>query len=811
MRKTKIIISLTLAMLLASCTSLSTSNSSSEGSSLPSSIPDGVTEPVAPEVRDLYENSFGEDRIPDQWDAYGVGDPFVYRWNGVYYLYVSTKDSETGVRGWKSLDLVNWEKITGVGLEEGYVSDDPITKAAYAPEVMYLNGKFYMLTSPGGNGHYMLRADAPEGPFVAITGNFGQSIDGSFFQDDDEKIYMTRSNSGNIRIAQLKSDWTANTLTLKTLDNTQIGNWTEGSYILRRHGINYITYTGTHVTSAGYRVGYSWSESSPIAPAAYTQDQNNIILSTSPDFNGLGHSATVLGPDMDSHYIVYHNLLNSGGPIRAYSMNRLFFNGTDMMASNVKRTGNIVPSMAAFSSHDAATDLDVSGAFLLSEMATDEQFTAEWNFTGTAGQAVFAYNSDTDYSYISWNGTTIEVHKVDGSDNLLHSVALKSTHPTDVLHTFRVIYRDGLLDLQYDNMTKISGLEVALEPGKIGYKDFAASAIGYTGFSHHARGSSDNAEFKQEKALANSFDIEHSEFDNGSTLEKLTTGFVSPSVKTGSYDLDLKAGDKARYLHYFDEEGYYSLSMAMPVSMMGKYVTISVDETVKRMQVPTYELDASVEYIQAELGRFPIHKGSHYVSISAEEGIRFNSYTFDVATDSTESFDHDLTTLGGDAMLYANVWKIKNGGHYATSGNRQLLYIGKPTIRDATIEADLNFDGATAASTAGFLLRAGNEAFSVHENNDSIQGYYVALNNAQISLRRKDYNWTRILDSAGGTFASGSDHTLRVSISGNRIIISVNGVEYLNIVDPSPFGTGHLGLYTDGAATTYKNLSITLG
>lgn len=811
MRKITFTIGLTLTLLLASCTSLT--STSSEGSSLPSSTsqPDPVTEPVAPAVRETFENSFGEDKIPNQWDAYGVGDPFVYRWNGVYYLYVSTKDSESGVRAWKSTDLVNWEIATGTGLAPGYVSEDPITRAAYAPEVMYLNGKFYMITSPAGNGHYVLRADHPEGPFNAITGNFGQSIDGSFFQDDDEKIYMTRSNSGNIRIAQMRSDWTANTLTLKTLDNTQIGNWTEGSYILRRHGINYITYTGTHVTSAGYRVGYSFSEGSPIANNAYTQDPKNIILSTSPDFNGLGHSATVLGPDLDSYYIVYHNLLNSGGPIRAYSMNRLLFNGTDMIASNVKRMGNIVPEMPAFASHQAASELSSVGDFLLSEPATSEQFTAEWNFTGTTGKAVFAYNSNTDYSYITWNGTTIEVHQVAGSDTTLHSVALKSAHATDVLHTFRIIYRDGLLDLQFDNMTKISGLEVALNPGRIGYKNMAASAIGFTGFSHYARGSSDNAEFKQEKALANSYDLQHSELDNGSSLEKVTETFVSPAAKTGSYDLNLKSGDKARYLHYFHEDGYYSMSFSLPVSMMGKYVTVSVDATTKHMLVPTYNLDASVAYFQAELGRFPIHAGTHYVSVSSDQDISFNSYTFDVATDSSATFSNDLTTLGGDTMLYANVWKIKNGGHYATSGNRQLLYVGKPIIKDATIEADLFFDGATAASTAGFLLRAGNEAFSVHENNDSIQGYYVALNNVQVSVRRKDYNWTRILDSAGGSFASGVNHKVRVVLVGNQIKVYVNDVEYLDVIDPSPFGSGHLGLYTDGAATTYKNLSITLG
>ncbi|NCA95364.1 MAG: DUF1080 domain-containing protein [Methanomicrobia archaeon] len=811
MKKNKIFIGMMVAVLLSSCTT--TSSSEGGSSSLPpsSSITDPIDELVAPQVRELYENSFGEDRIPDQWDAYGVGDPFVYRFNGVYYLYVSTRDSETGVRAWKSLDLVNWEKITGQGLAEGYVSEDAITKAAYAPEVMYHNGFFYMITSPAGNGHYMLRAEKPEGPFVAITGNFGQSIDGSFFQDDDEKIYMTRSNAGNIRIAQLKTDWTANTLSLKTLNNTQIGNWTEGSYILRRNGVNYITYTGTHVTSAGYRVGYSFSEGSAVTNTAYTQDQNNIILSTSADFNGLGHSATVLGPDMDSYYIVYHNLLNSGGPIRAYSMNRLFFNGTDMMASNVKRTGNIVPEMASYSSHDAQEDLVAEGDFLLSTETSDDQFTTEWNLKGSGGQAVFAYTSPNDYAYVTFNGTKIELHRVDGNDTLVQSVTLKNTYSTDVLHTLRAIYRDGVLDLQFDNMTKMDGVAITLNAGKVGYKNVAATNIGYTGFSNHAFGSSDNAEFKQGKALANSYDLTESDLSRGSNLVKLESGYVSPSVKTGSYDLHLKAGDKAHYLFYFENDGYQSLSMALPTSMMGKSITVSVDGVSQNLIVPTYELDANVEYFQAELGRFAIHEGSHYVTISSSDDVQFNSFTFDVATDSTEMFEHDLSTLGGDAMLYANVWKIKNGGHYATGGNRQLLYVGEPIITNATMEADLYFDGATAASTAGFLLRAGNEAFSVHENNDSIQGYYVAINNAQVSLRRKDYNWTMILDSSGGSFASGVDHNLKVSIQGNRIIVSVNDVEYIDYIDANPLGSGHLGLYTDGAAATYKNLKIILG
>ena len=86
------------------------------------------------EERMTYENKFLEDRIPNQWPSYGIGDPFVYRFNGKYYLYCSTKDNYVGVRAWVSEDLMDWTPITGEGLKTGYVCEDKTTTSAYAPE-----------------------------------------------------------------------------------------------------------------------------------------------------------------------------------------------------------------------------------------------------------------------------------------------------------------------------------------------------------------------------------------------------------------------------------------------------------------------------------------------------------------------------------------------------------------------------------------------------------------------------------------------------------------------------------------------------
>lgn len=112
---------------------------------------------------DFYNNvdfhNYGnyQTTIEGQWPGYGIGDPFVMRFNGMFYLYVSTLDSENGVRAWKSPDLIHWTQAQGEGLPLGYVvsPEDYTSRAAYAPEVFYFNGIFYMYMSPAGNGHYI--------------------------------------------------------------------------------------------------------------------------------------------------------------------------------------------------------------------------------------------------------------------------------------------------------------------------------------------------------------------------------------------------------------------------------------------------------------------------------------------------------------------------------------------------------------------------------------------------------------------------------------------------------------------------------
>lgn len=107
---------------------------------------------VPPEA-ERYENHI---EIEGQWGAsaatgedgqYGIGDPFVMRWNGKYYLYPSTSDPCDGIKVFESDDLIHWT-YRGMAVAES----EATVHGAYAPEVVYYNGYFYLCQSARDRG-----------------------------------------------------------------------------------------------------------------------------------------------------------------------------------------------------------------------------------------------------------------------------------------------------------------------------------------------------------------------------------------------------------------------------------------------------------------------------------------------------------------------------------------------------------------------------------------------------------------------------------------------------------------------------------
>jgi hypothetical protein len=221
-------------------------------------------------------------------------DPFVLRHNGAYYLYCTNPD----LRCWSSRDLVNWHAEGPAILPGTFPGLVP-----FAPEAVYWNGAFYMYTSPSGFGHYLLKSGSPTGPFEKISGNIGHSIDGSVFIDDDGQWYFYWADDSGILACRMDSP---TEFSEPVHTGAFMNGWTEGPFVVKHNSLYYMTYTGNHYLSRGYRINAAVSENPMSGFKDYTN--NPLLVHTEGTGVGLGHSSTVLGPDLLTRYIVYHNI-----------------------------------------------------------------------------------------------------------------------------------------------------------------------------------------------------------------------------------------------------------------------------------------------------------------------------------------------------------------------------------------------------------------------------------------------------------------------------------------------------------------------
>lgn len=759
--------------------------------------------------RETYKNSFSNEFIPEYWESYGTGDPFVFRYDGMYYLYVSSKNTAYSVMGWKSEDLIHWEQCDNGVNPKGIVGEDDCLWTAFAPEVCYFNGWFYMCESRRGTGHYILASRSPEGPFTPITENIAQEIDGSFYIDDNEKIYFLRASRSGIRINEMDETNKMEIVGAKQLEDTQIGGWTEGPHMFQKDGIYYLTYTGTAVTSPAYRVAYSYHvEEEPndfFNPRGYTYG-DLLLLNTSEEFNGLGHSCNVMGPNLDSMYIVYHNLVSLNGPYRHYNLSRLMFNGTEMSVNHPALNDNLVPQSPDFYSRDN-TGFEEVDNYVLSLKPTSERFTVEFNMKGN-GKAIFSYVDTDNYSYVQMSEINeLKIANVsDGIETILNSIQMNKSYDYNYNHTYRITHDKGHIKVNFDGMDKMNFTTAnSLLGGRVGYENNVEHSS--TAFSNEAYDSSQRNEYKQDSALALTYDetISSINTENITTLSKEVEG----NGYNGGNAIKLsKSGEYATYKTYFFEEGFYGLDLTVPIKYMGKKVKYRINNgPLMTAKIDKYSIDENI--IKMHIGNFEVNKGVNYISIYyGGDKIEFSKLDWYKTTTIKKTFTHDLSSFLDTGAYYVNNWKIKNGGHYALSGNRQLMYVGNALMRDYSVEVDITFDGETNASTAGVVLRASNPAFAAVDDVNSIVGFHCGFNLTKVFITESYYNQTIIGESSAIEAEPYVAYKLKAECVGNKIKLYLNGKLQLTYVTALGPTHGQLALYTNGAAATYSNLKI---
>ncbi|WP_413375039.1 family 43 glycosylhydrolase [Alkalihalobacillus sp. 1P02AB] len=799
------------------------------------------------EVR--YQNPIA---LEDEWEEYGLGDPFVMKHNGMYYLYVSTRDTDIGVKAWSSMNLVDWQY-------EGLVTEEPETRAAYAPEVIYWNGYFYMYTSPAGQGHYILKSESPTGPFHLASQNLGKSIDGSVFIDDDGSMYFSHAGTDGIEVAPMSDPLTIGT---SILTDAYMDGWTEGSTIFKRNGKYYMTYTGNHVFSDAYRIDYAVSEH-PIE-GYQLSDQNPIIINTEGSNVGLGHNSVVKGPNLDEDYIIYHNLEGPGivGPLRHMNIDRIAWNGDKMLVLGPTFTEQQGPASPVFEERFNRGKLgnsweDINGGewgienqtYLrqtatgstewhkqVIKEATANDYTAEFHgkmvneSLGSSSQlygAVFSYQNENNYGVALFSPSDhalLARFTVDGQNSDWFSSELPEEFDFTKLHQIRVEKSSDSFEIYVDGMHQLS-LTAALDGGKIGYMTEDVQVdFGYIAFSNDVNGSSVWDVYKplpgtvqaihyKSGGQGEGYHVLNEENKNG---EYRYDAVAIQESEDGGYSVSLKQQEEwLAYLANVSKEGTYHLDLRFATEDEDTELriwqadqdisgTISLSNTGggaqswRTITVKDLELSEGQQELKVELVQGEVHLAA------------MTFYEADTVEQITENFTEGLEN---EWMMYEGYWSARGGIFQPSERNFSKALVGKAGWTDYTVEVDVSLNNTDG--DAGILVRgmnAANGAERNQNNGDFLQGYYAFINADGVHLGKQNYGWEN-LASVSAELPEGIFHQMKVVVNGGEIQVFVNDMDSPKIVyeDTSPyaFTHGRVGLRNSNGIADFARFNVT--
>ncbi|SPE54910.1 Glycoside hydrolase family 43 [Verrucomicrobia bacterium] len=230
-----------------------------------------------------------------------LADPTAVWHDGKWYLYPSVD------MAWVSADCgATWEhhplNVRDIG---------------YAPTVVKHGGRFLLMAS----GSPLYTSDSPLGPFapigriqippVAGMPGFGDPM---LFSDEDDRLflYWGCTMSGGIWGAELDANHPTKVITrpvelipfepatqpweaLGDWNQDPTSGWVEGSWMLRRNGKYFLSYSAAGTQNRTYAMG-CYTAKSPLGPFS-PQKRNPIFRSIDGLVTGTGHGCIVAGPE----------------------------------------------------------------------------------------------------------------------------------------------------------------------------------------------------------------------------------------------------------------------------------------------------------------------------------------------------------------------------------------------------------------------------------------------------------------------------------------------------------------------------------
>lgn len=760
----------------------------------------------------------------DAWDDYGFGDPFIMRYNGRYYLYPSTRDDSIGVKCWSSLDLVNWRY-------EGLCTTEPTTKGAYAPEVFHANDAFYMISSPAGRGHYIYRSLSPTGPFERSTENFGLSIDGTAFIDDDGQGYFYSSSDKGILAYKMKSPTEVTPVPVNVGASMQ--GWTEGPGVIKHDGVYYITYTGNHVFSRGYRIDGGAGDS----PLKFSESRNPILISTEGEIYGIGHNSIVKGPGLDLYYVAYHTLIGHGKrigwPVRETNIDLLTLNGErlEIVGPTRGKRKLLMPDSAAwFEDENALKNINfyASGGAKLSVLSEEGvaklpngseielketipgDFTAEFNLAiassdGVAGIFFCRENAE------NWGRFTIDR----GAKTITISLVVDGKEETKTIE-FPKLFGEPIsfatpqsiqIEREGDRFRFFIEDRFCFETtfpakhGTIGYYAENTDAFcGFVGVTKTTRGRSARrlavpapGRFSTSAFATRNGAEAFETVDDGKRIYAITL----QDNDALNVELDAAAEGKYRAVVRYAAEDSGTLELAID----GK----KVQEKLFGKNI----VDENERFGVLVVDDLALKTGNNRLTMICAQG------TITIASAELTLCDNEgpnNTVLDVDSPRYSDgQWNIESGALACVGERYGKRFYGENAWGDYRVDAEVVF--ASENGGAGVVLRATHPALGGPNNSpklgkDFFFGYYVGLRGGKVVLERRRYNAIEVLAEKSVTTARGEPTTLSAAVEGNKTTVWVDGKKALSVVDRDPLPTGRWGVRAEGGEARFNSLRV---
>ncbi|WP_436529219.1 family 43 glycosylhydrolase [Actinoplanes sp. HUAS TT8] len=283
----------------------------------PAKEPATYTNPVSTGTVDTFPDPTVIRGKDGSWYAYGTTNP------------IFNSRGETGehiLPILSSPDLVHWTyRADGITTKPSYWA---ASTRAWAPDIRYLNGRYYLTYALSNGGVALLTGTTPLGPWTdhgllikpSDSGCPTGTIDQALFTDTDGTNYLYWGSYDTLCVQQLSADATARVGVV-----TQVGRGrrAEGSFVVHRGGFYYLFFSDAGCCDgafSGYtvKVGRSTSPRGPfVTPSgldlmALTSKDGIVLTSNGNRWVGPGHNA--IATDLAGQdWLVYH-AIPSGDP-----------------------------------------------------------------------------------------------------------------------------------------------------------------------------------------------------------------------------------------------------------------------------------------------------------------------------------------------------------------------------------------------------------------------------------------------------------------------------------------------------------------